>query len=117
MRLFRRSGSDAAVGAPVGANSRSNFSFSARPDKGKLFARRPGLSLCNVRSMAYIRGMNAQSPIVSEFPTSEEAAAYERWLHGKVAASLGDGRPSVAHDEVMREIKAIIEDAKHKPAC
>jgi hypothetical protein len=53
--------------------------------------------------------MNDQSPIVSEFATSEEAAAYEDWLRAKVAASLADERPSIPHDEVMAEMRAIIE--------
>ena len=58
--------------------------------------------------------MNAQSPIVSEFATTEEQAAYEKWLKEKVAASLADGQPPVAHDEVMREIQAIIDRAKQR---
>ena len=53
--------------------------------------------------------MNEQSPIVSEFATAEEAAAYEAWLREKVAASLADPRPSIPHDEVMAEMRAIIE--------
>ncbi|HEX8468472.1 MAG TPA: stability determinant [Allosphingosinicella sp.] len=53
--------------------------------------------------------MNEQSPIVSEFATAEEAAAYEEWLRAKVAASLADERPSIPHDEVMAEMRAIIE--------
>lgn len=58
--------------------------------------------------------MNAHSPIVSEFESPEQAAAYEQWLKAKVAASLADGRPPVAHDEVMSEIRAIIEKAKQR---
>jgi hypothetical protein len=58
--------------------------------------------------------MNAHSPIVSEFETPEQAAAYEQWLKAKVAASLADTRPPLAHDEVMSEIRAIIEDTKQR---
>jgi hypothetical protein len=61
--------------------------------------------------------MNEHSPIVSEFDTPEEAAAYEKWLHEKVAASLADKRPNVAHDEVMAELRAIIEAEGRPPAC
>lgn len=57
----------------------------------------------------YAEAMNEQSPIVSEFATPEEAAAYEEWLRAKVAASLADERPSIPHDEVMAEMRAIIE--------
>ena len=56
--------------------------------------------------------MNEQSPIVSEFATPEEAAAYEAWLKRKVAASLADPRPPVPHDEAMRRARAAIEKAK-----
>lgn len=58
--------------------------------------------------------MNAHSPIVSEFETPEQAAAYEQWLKAKVAASLADARPPVAHDEVMSEVRAIIEQTKQR---
>lgn len=53
--------------------------------------------------------MNALSPIVPEFETEEEAAAYDVWLRAKVAASLADPRPPVAHDEAMAQIQAIID--------
>jgi hypothetical protein len=56
--------------------------------------------------------MNEQSPIVSEFATPEEAAAYEKWLREKVAASLADPRPGIPHDEVMAGVQAIIDEAK-----
>ncbi|MGA9582427.1 MAG: stability determinant [Allosphingosinicella sp.] len=59
--------------------------------------------------------MNEQSPIVSEFATPQEAAAHEEWLRAKVAASLADERPSIPHDEVMVEMRAIIE-RKGRPA-
>lgn len=56
--------------------------------------------------------MNDQSPIVSEFETPEQAAAYESWLAGKVAASLADARLPVSHDEAMAKARSIIK--KHK---
>jgi hypothetical protein len=56
--------------------------------------------------------MNDQSPIVSEFDTPEEAAAYDKWLREKVAASLADPRPGIPHDEVMAGVQAIIDEAK-----
>lgn len=68
-------------------------------------------------SLRYLVGMNVQSPIVSEFETEEKAAAYRRWLEGKVAASLADPRPGIPHDEVMAEIRAIIAEAKPRKAC
>lgn len=56
--------------------------------------------------------MNALSPIVSEFASEEDAAAYAEWLKRKIAASLADGREPVAHDEVMAQAQAIIDSRK-----
>jgi hypothetical protein len=66
--------------------------------------------------IAYLGGMNKQSPIVSEFATPEQAAAYERWLRKKVAASLAEPGPGVPHDEVMANTQAIIDEAKARQA-
>jgi hypothetical protein len=65
--------------------------------------------------IGYGAAMNEHSPIVSEFATPEEAAAYEEWLRAKVAASLADERPNIPHDEVMAEMREIIE-RKGRPA-
>ena len=61
--------------------------------------------------------MNAQSPIVSEFETTEHAAAYEEWLKRKAAAAIADPRPSIPHEQVMAEIQAIIDKARDRQAC
>jgi hypothetical protein len=53
--------------------------------------------------------MNAQSPIVSEFETTEKAEAYEAWLRAKVTASLADGSPSVPHDQAMTVARKTID--------
>lgn len=58
--------------------------------------------------------MSALSSIESEFATTEEAEAYERWFRAKVRASLDDSRPSIPHDEVMAEMEAIIADAERR---
>ena len=55
-------------------------------------------------------------PIVSEFDSPEEEAAYDKWFREKVAASLADTRPPVPHDQVMAEVAAIIE-AQRKKKC
>jgi hypothetical protein len=49
------------------------------------------------------------SPIVSEFDSEEDAEAYDRWFRAKVAASLRDGLPVVAHDDAMAQVRAIID--------
>jgi hypothetical protein len=49
-------------------------------------------------------------PRISEFETAEQAARYERWFRAQIAASLADGQPTVAHDQVMAEMDAIIDE-------
>ena len=48
------------------------------------------------------------SPIVSEFETQGAADAYDAWFRAKVQASIDDPRPSIAHDQVMDDINAIL---------
>ncbi|MFL9922125.1 stability determinant [Paraburkholderia fungorum] len=48
------------------------------------------------------------SPIESEFATTEEAEAYERWLRAKVEKSLDDTRPNIPHDQVMAGMRALL---------
>jgi hypothetical protein len=55
--------------------------------------------------------MSALSPIESEFATTEEAEAYDRWFRAKVRASLADKRPNLPHDAAMAEMDAIISEA------
>lgn len=60
--------------------------------------------------IAYISRMTAKrDPIVSEFDSPEEEAAYDAWFRKKVAESLADPRPSIPHDEVMAEIEKILD--------
>ncbi|MDR6915109.1 MULTISPECIES: type II toxin-antitoxin system RelB family antitoxin [Pseudomonas] len=54
------------------------------------------------------------SPIVSEFETEEQAASYDRWFRAKVQASLDDPRPNVPHDQVMADMRALIESKRTK---
>lgn len=58
--------------------------------------------------------MSKLSPIVSEFETEEEAEAYDAWFRAKVEESLADTRPSIPHDQVMAEVRALIA-SKAKP--
>jgi hypothetical protein len=54
------------------------------------------------------------SPIVSEFETEEKAVSYDRWFRAKVQASLDDPRPNVPHDQVMADMRALIESKRNK---
>jgi len=67
--------------------------------------------------MHYLHPMNAYSPLVSEFGSAEEEAAYLEWLKEKVAASLADPRPPVPHDKVMGRAREAIEKGKARKAC
>ena len=53
--------------------------------------------------------MNDQSPVGTDFESTEEAEAYLRWLKAKVAKSLADHRPTIEHDEAMRRVRGIIK--------
>jgi hypothetical protein len=53
------------------------------------------------------------SPIVSEFETEEQAASYDRWFRAKVQAAIDDPRPSIPHDQVMAEMRALIESKRN----
>ena len=55
--------------------------------------------------------MNQYSPIVSEFASDEEEAAYDVWFRKKVAEAQADTRPPVPHDEAMARIDAVIARA------
>lgn len=56
------------------------------------------------------------SPIESEFATTEEAEAYERWFRAKVQESLDDNGPLIPHDQVMAEMQAIIDTKRREHA-
>lgn len=53
--------------------------------------------------------MTKLSPIESEFATSEEAEAHDAWFRAKVEKAMASREPGVPHEEVMAEMRAIIE--------
>ncbi|MCY1463194.1 hypothetical protein D9M71_810550 [compost metagenome] len=54
------------------------------------------------------------SLIVSEFETEEQAASHDRWFRAKVQASLDDPRPNLPHDQVMADLRTLIESKRNK---
>ena len=58
--------------------------------------------------------MTDLTPIESEFATSEDAAAYDAWFRSKVERAMASTAPKIPHDQVMAEMRAIIERAKTK---
>jgi len=59
----------------------------------------------------------ALSPIESEFATTEEAEAYERWFRAKVQESLDDNSPLISHDQVMAEMQEQIDTKRREHAA
>ncbi len=57
--------------------------------------------------------MPALSPIESEFATTEEAEAYDRWFRAKIQAALEDERRKIPHDEAMAKTRELIESKRH----
>ncbi len=53
-------------------------------------------------------------PLISEFDTAEEQAAYERWYRAKVEKAMNSPHPPVPHEQVMAEIDAIINSEERK---
>lgn len=53
-------------------------------------------------------------PIISEFATSEEEEAYDKWFRAEVEAAMAETGPGIPHEQVMAEMQAIID--KHKNA-
>jgi hypothetical protein len=49
------------------------------------------------------------SSSVSGFETEEHAASYDCWFRAKVRASIDDPLPNDSHDQVMADMRALIE--------
>jgi len=58
--------------------------------------------------------MTALTPIESEFATIEEAAAYDAWFHAKVEKAMASKEPGIPHDQVMAEMREIIDHHRQK---
>ncbi len=56
-------------------------------------------------------------PRISEFETQEQADSYDRWFRERVQRSLDDPRPSIPHDDVMDEMRALLESKKRRHAA
>jgi hypothetical protein len=56
------------------------------------------------------------SPIESEFGSTEEAEAYDVWFRAKVQRALDSKEPGIPHDEVMAEMRALIESHRRNAA-
>lgn len=57
----------------------------------------------------YIEGTASLDDLLAYAGQFAAAAAYDEWLRSKVQAALDDPRPSIPHDQVMAEMRALIE--------
>jgi len=53
--------------------------------------------------------VTALDSVISEFETEEQDASYNAWLVAKLTRSMADPRPRIPHDQVMAEMKELIE--------
>lgn len=60
--------------------------------------------------------MGKLDPIVSEFETEEAASAYDVWFRAQVEAGLRSKGPWISNEEVMREARQIVANAKARNA-
>lgn len=61
-----------------------------------------------------MEAMNRYDPIISEFGSAEEEAAYDAWYRKQVEEALADPRPCVPHDEAMARVRAKLAKARAK---
>lgn len=54
------------------------------------------------------------SPIESEFASTEEAEAYDVWFRAKVQAALDSDEPDIPHEQVVAEMRALIESKRRR---
>ena len=60
--------------------------------------------------------MNVQSkqldPLISEFATQADADSYDTWFRAKVQEALDSKKPTIAHDEVMAKMQAMLDSKR-----
>jgi hypothetical protein len=59
--------------------------------------------------------MSTLTPLESEFATSGEAEAHDRWFRAKVGVALASVGPKILHDEAMAKVRALIESKRRAP--
>lgn len=59
--------------------------------------------------------MGKLDPIVSEFETEEDAAAYDAWFRAQVQAALDSDEPLIPHEQVMAEVQTMLDRKRNAP--
>ncbi|MFC5474153.1 hypothetical protein [Paraherbaspirillum soli] len=52
----------------------------------------------------------------AKMKSAHEAAAYDKWLKAEIQEAIDDTSPTIPHDEVMRDVRAVIKRARAKRA-
>lgn len=52
----------------------------------------------------------------AQMKSAHEAAAYTKWLKAEIQEAIDDTSPTIPHDEVMRDVRAVIKRARTKRA-
>ncbi len=55
-------------------------------------------------------------PIVSEFESDEAAEAYDVWFRAQVQEGLDSTKPRIPHEQVMAEIREMLEKHNNAPS-
>lgn len=54
-------------------------------------------------------------PIISEFETEEDAAAYDVWFRAQVQAALDSTEPLIPHEQVVAEMREMLARKRNAP--
>lgn len=57
--------------------------------------------------------MTKMSPIESEFETTEDAEAHDLWVRAKIERALASTDPTIPHDQVMAEMRTILDERRN----
>jgi predicted transcriptional regulator len=52
----------------------------------------------------------------AKMKSAHQAVAYDKWLKAEIEESLADTSPTIPHDEVMHDVRAVIKRARMKRA-
>ena len=71
------------------------------------------MRLGDATNLRYKYSMGKLDPIISEFETEEDAAAYDLWFRAQVEAGLNDDAPTIPHEQVMAEMREMLNTKRN----
>lgn len=69
-----------------------------------------GLDASNYSGAAVTRARRPDT--AARMKAAHDAAAYDKWFRAQVQEALDDPRPSIPHEEVMKDVHAVIAKAR-----